>query len=106
MAVGNMRFCCRIRSQYCHCIWHDNQSGNLGFVNLEELAQSNDRVNNLLAVPIHYVDARLLSEQDAYFTYVEESLVFLNSEGRRAQGGTNRPVPVPKSLARPLLYKP
>jgi hypothetical protein len=61
---------------------------------------------NLIGVAIHYVDARFLSEQDAYFTYVEDSLVFLNSEGRRAQGESIRPVPVPKSLARPLLYKP
>jgi hypothetical protein len=99
-----MHFCRLIRNQYSHCIWHD--SGNLSFVNLEELAKSNDRVDNLLGVAIHYVDTRLLSEQDAYFTYVEDSLVFLNYEARRAQGETIRLVPVPKSLARPLLYKP
>src|ERR1700731_2664538 len=46
MAVGNMRFCCRIRSQYSHCIWHDNLSGILGFVNLDELAESNNRIDN------------------------------------------------------------
>jgi hypothetical protein len=106
LAVGNTRFCGRIRSQYTHCIWHDDLSGDLGFVNLEELAESNDRIDDLLGLTIRYVDMALLGEQDAYFGYVEESLVFVNYEGRIAQGETIPPVPAPKSLARPLLYKP
>jgi hypothetical protein len=106
MAVGNMRFCSRIRSQYAHCIWHDDLSGTLGFVNLEELAESNDRVDDLINVTIHHVDTVLLGEQDAYFTDVEKTLIFVNYEGRIAQGETIPPVSTPKSLARPLLYKP
>jgi hypothetical protein len=106
MAAGNMRFCSRIRSQYAHCLWHDDLSGNLGFVNLEELAESNDRVDNLLGVQIHYVDKALLEEQDAYFSYVEDSLIFVNYDGRIRQGETIPSVSAPKSLARPLLYKP
>lgn len=106
MAVGNMRYCARIRSQYAHCIWHDDLSGDLSFVNLEELAESDDRVLNLLGVQIHHVEKTLLEKQDAYFSYVENSLVFVNYEGRIRQGETIPPVSAPKSLARPLLYKP
>src|SRR6516162_3349233 len=37
MAVGAVRYCLKIRNQYAHCVWYDDNSGKLAFVNVEEI---------------------------------------------------------------------
>src|SRR4051795_4185228 len=36
MGIGAVRHCLKIRNQYAHCVWYDDKSGKLAFVNLEE----------------------------------------------------------------------
>ena len=38
-AIGVVRYCLKIRNQYAHWVWWDDNSGKLAFANLEDLAQ-------------------------------------------------------------------
>jgi hypothetical protein len=101
-----MKFCLRIRNCYAHSLWHDANTGYLGFVNLEELAQVPSRVTDLLSLTIRYLDISILTDQEQYLDFVDHSISFLNYEGRYRKGdlGSN-PVPAPTPHVRPLLYR-
>jgi hypothetical protein len=47
MAVGAVRYCLKIRNQYAHCVWYDDNSGKLAFVNVEEIAKDNTKLKDL-----------------------------------------------------------
>jgi len=40
-AIAGVRYCLKIRNQYAHCVWHYEDDGMLGFLELEESAKSN-----------------------------------------------------------------
>jgi hypothetical protein len=46
MGVSAVRYSLKIRNQYAHCVWYDDKSGKLAFVNLEEVAGDNARLNH------------------------------------------------------------
>ena len=106
MSIGNMRFCLKIRNQYAHCIWHDDHTGMLGFVNLEQIAESNDFIPDLsTGLTTHYVDEKLLKEQEQYFSYVIDSIRFLNYEARFLQKKiATRIAEAPKQVQRPRFH--
>jgi hypothetical protein len=104
--IANINHCREIRNQYAHCVWHGNTS-RLGFVNLEKLAKSNKRINNLGSLDIRYLDIPLLHEQEAYFDNVEKEFRYLNFQARVQLGKEkNNPFPAPTQLPRPLLCLP
>jgi hypothetical protein len=82
MAIGAVRYCLKIRNQYAHCVWYDDKSGKLAFVNLEEIAKSNKRLADLSSLTTLHVDETLLKSQEAYFVYADSLLSWLNLEGR------------------------
>jgi hypothetical protein len=52
-AITSLRYCRLIRNQYAHCRWWDDNSGQLAFANLEDLARLPSVVTNYLSlVPI------------------------------------------------------
>ena len=105
-AIDDMNYCRTIRNQYAHCIWHDDGSGQLGFVNLEEIARDNAFVPNLLGLTTRYLDIGLLRGQDNFLANVEHQLKYLNYESRKRQGTPYQNVSVAPALARPPRYKP
>ena len=107
MAIGTVRYCLKIRNQYAHCQWWDDNSGRLAFANLEEVAKLNTLVENLLELKPNHVDVPLLKKQLAYYEYAEELLTWVNLEGQRLadQSSMQKHAP-PKQLMRPPLFFP
>jgi len=107
MAIGNMRFCLKIRNQYAHCNWYDDNSGALAFVNIEELADLNVHVTDLRSLTIHHVDVPTLEAQEAYFNYTMALLHWLNLEGRVLAGSLpSHTLTNPTQMTQPLLHIP
>jgi methionyl-tRNA synthetase len=104
-AVGAVRHCLKVRNQYAHCQWYNDNSGKLAFVNLEELAQHNKRVHDLLSLKVFHVDVDLLATQEAYFVYADSLLAWINYEGRvRDKKIEVNPLTKPVPLKQPRLH--
>ncbi len=107
MAVGAVRYCLRIRNQYAHCHWWDDNSGRLAFANLEEVAKKNALLTDLAGLTTYHVDVPHLQAQLAYFDYADSLLLWANFEGRARAGKPTIPDRVfPAQLARPPLCIP
>lgn len=107
MAIGATRYCLKIRNQYAHCIWYDDNSGSLAFTNLEEIANKNVYLADMAALTIQHVDVALLKSQAAYYQYAESLLSWVNYEGRTRAGKLKlQLVDRPKQLTPPPLYNP
>lgn len=103
-AVAAVRYCLTIRNQYAHCQWHDDLTGTLAFVDMEQLAKANRIVRSLRDVGIKHLTLALLREQEAYFVHTAHCLDYLNFEGRLRRGDiTGHGVPSSKKAKRPLL---
>jgi len=107
MAVGAVRYCLRIRNQYAHCVWYDDKSGRLAFVNLEEIARENRRLKDLASLTVLHVGIALLTAQEQYFVYTDDILAWTNYEGRlRDRKIQNNPLPKPTPPIPPNLHIP
>jgi hypothetical protein len=73
-AIAAMTHCLKIRNQYAHCTWWDDNTGQLVFANLEELSKVQTQLTDLRQLGVHHVDATLLDEQETYFVYVDHYL--------------------------------
>jgi hypothetical protein len=73
--LGAMRHCLKIRNNYAHCHWAPGQDG-LFFTNLEEAA---GKANGFDTDQKH-VDLNLLSEQEAYFNYTRDLLLYFGDQ--------------------------
>jgi hypothetical protein len=107
MAIGAMRRCLRIRNQYAHCAWWNDNSGKLAFANLEDVAKGNALLKDLRSLPTYHVDVTLVSDQENYFVYVDRLLAWVNYEGR-VKAGTLRSngLTAPSQLKEPILRLP
>jgi hypothetical protein len=99
-AVEAMRHCLTIRNQYAHWVFWNDNSGELAFANLEDLAVLTTPVNDLMALGVFHVNAALVEEQEAFFDYVDRYLLWVNYEGRYRAGRMkalfpNKPTPLP-----------
>jgi hypothetical protein len=105
MAVGAVRYCLRIRNLYAHCTWWDDNSGQLAFANLEELAKENVEVTDLHGLTVHHVAVPHLEAQFAYFEYADNLLIWVIQEGNSRAGRPAFPNRVlPAALAQPPLF--
>ena len=106
-AISAVKFCLKLRNQYAHCQWHDDYGRQLGFVELEDLANDNQPVTNLGDAEIKHLDLALLQQQEAYFVYTSRLLLYLNYEGRKREGKlTSHTFSIPKKGKRPIPYNP
>lgn len=106
-AISGTRYCLKIRNQFAHCQWLEDMTGALGFVQLEELAKTNQEVTDLGSVTVEHLDLPLLESQESYFVFVRDCLRYLNFEGRvRAGKLSNQPFLMPKKGKRPDLCIP
>lgn len=104
-AIADMRYCLKIRNQFAHCHWHDDMTGRLCFIDMQEIAIPHAVITNLLSLTFHYVTTPMLEEQEAYFVYVADCLLFLNYDGRRKRGQfPSHALSLPKKMQRPPLY--
>ncbi len=107
MAIGALRYCLKIRNQYAHCVWYDDRSGKLAFVNLEEIAKENDLLTDLKDLTRFHVDIQLLMDQEDYFVYTDELLAWVNYEARHRAGKMAvQPLSKPKQISPPPLHIP
>jgi hypothetical protein len=107
MGVAAVRHCLRIRNQYAHCVWYDDHSGKLAFVNLEEIARENTRLKDLASLTVLHVDMQLLTAQEQYFVYADDIVGWTNYEGRPRDGKISpNPLKKPQSLQAPALNIP
>jgi hypothetical protein len=107
MAISAMRYCLRIRNQYAHCAWWNDNSGKLAFANLEDITKGNAFLNDLRTLPTHHVDVPILTDQENYFVYVDRFFSAINYEGR-VQSGTlkSNAIGIPAHLKRPIMCCP
>ncbi len=104
-SVSAAKYCVRIRNQYAHCIWWDDNSGNLAFANLEELAKLDDLITDLRGMSVKHVTAEILMEQLNYFEYVSDLLVWVLNEGLKNQGRQYFPIAhKPNAVNQPALF--
>jgi hypothetical protein len=107
MAIGAVRHCLKIRNQYSHCVWSDDNSGNLAFVNVEEISRDNARVVDFQSLTILHVDVPILQAQEEYFVYTDELLAWTNYEGRLGDGKIKtNPLMKPNQIRQPALHMP
>lgn len=107
MAIGDMRHCLKIRNEYAHCAWHDDYSGTLGYLNIEELAKRNRHIPDFSGLKKRNVDISLLGEQISFMEKTSERLIWINQEGRRLFGKlSNNAYSWPRQNQQPPLHTP
>jgi hypothetical protein len=106
-ALRVMRYCLKIRNQYAHWVWWDDNTGKLAFANVEDLTRYKRKIKDLGNLKAHHVDAALLQAQEAYFVYADELLLWVNYEGRFKEGklgnAKQNPLTKPKGIRLPRL---
>lgn len=100
-------WCRAIRNQYAHCAWYYTSQEGLCFTDLEQLANGATLIAALTNVK-HPVHQALLSEQEAFFKYVQKRLWWLHQEypiltGKAGQRPT-RLWSWPPAMARPRAH--
>ena len=100
-ATAAVRYCLRIRNLYAHCTWWNDNSGQLAFANLEELARETVVITDLRGLTVRHVSVPHLQSQLAYFNFADDSLIGVIQEGNRRAGkpafpNINIPAPVPQ----------
>jgi len=81
-AIDAIRHCLKMRNQYAHHHFYDNNSGKLALVNLEENAKSSHRVTDLKNLTTLYVDVPTLRAQEEYWHLTDRLIIWLNYERR------------------------
>ena len=105
MAISAVRYCMKIRNQYAHSAWWNDNSGQLAFANLEELAKLNGEVTDLHGMTVHHVSVPHLETQFAYFEYSSDLLIWVLQEANRRTGRPAFPASnQPAALAPPPLF--
>lgn len=103
-AIEAVRFCLRIRNLYAHCTWWNDNSGELAFANLEELAKLKVVVTDLRGLTVNHVNVGHLQSQFRYFEYADNMLIGVLQEGnRRANRPSHPSVVIPAAVAPPPL---
>jgi len=107
MAIGAVRHCLSARNLYAHCNWYDDNSGQLAFVNLEELAKEKALVADLTSLDIRHTDVPTLQAVERFFVYTDALLIWVNYEGRHRAGKMKaQPLPKPPAMKEPPLSLP
>ena len=103
-AIAAMRYCLKIRNKFAHSYWHNPLDG-LCYVSLEDLADTDEVVRDLMGLDFFYLDLKLLERQQTYFRYTDALLAFVNLEGQRLAGKVpSHTLRQPAQLERPPLY--
>jgi hypothetical protein len=103
IADAGIGHCVRLRNQYAHCNWADNETEGLFFADLQGAAGAEIGFE----LSFRHVDVPLLESQYAFFAYVMEWLSFLDIElGVRTKRLSTLSWPRPLELSPPPLHNP
>ena len=101
-AIGAARGCLKLRNQYAHRHWVATRTG-LWFTNLEDAATSSSGA--LPRLPLRRLSVELLRDQEAYFAYAMDCLLFLEGELKvRRRQIPSSPFEMPPKMQRPAQY--
>jgi hypothetical protein len=105
-AICDTLHCVKIRNQYAHCIWHDDNSERLAFAHMEDITAPNGPDADPANLIFSHVDVELLAHQEAFFLFVKDTLNFLNYRRRQLTGTISNAanLRVPTTVQRPLLH--
>jgi hypothetical protein len=97
----------KIRNQYAHCIWWNDNTDHLAFANLEEIAKLNDVVLDLRGMNVRHVSVPHLQTQFEYFEYTSDLLIWVLHEANKTTGRPALPSLVqPTARVQPPLHLP
>lgn len=103
-AIRAVRHCLKIRNQYAHCTWWNDNSGQLAFANLEDLAKLHVPVQDLHGLDVHHVTVPHLELQFSFFEYTDQLLFGVIQEGNRRAGRPDHPsITIPAFVAPPAI---
>ncbi len=104
--VDAIRYCLRIRNKYAHAYWHDpNQGTELCYLSLEELAKEEVFIKDLTSLMFYFIDEPLLLQQEAFFGYARDLIIYVNYEGRlRVKDTSYNPFKLPPMMTLPPFY--
>ena len=102
-AIGAVRRCLTIRNRYAHCTFWDDNTEQLAFTNLENLAKQNRHIADLRGAAPRHLNLALLQLQFGFFERADDMLVWVLQEGLTRLGKPAFPhAPVaPAALAEP-----
>ncbi len=100
--MGAVRWCTTTRNQYAHCQWVDHHDAGLFYTNLQDPAKK----STTFEYWYRHVDVPILEEQEAYFGYAADWLLYLEAEYSTKKGLIVPGFPKPKALAQPNLHNP
>ena len=103
-AIDAMRYCLKIRNQYAHCNWYDDNSGQLAYVNVEELAKEKILIEGFEKLTRHHIDPGCLGLQEQYFGDMDKLLYYANLTGQFLRGETTTRYERPAELSKPPLH--
>lgn len=102
-ALGALRYCKNLRNQYAHCHWIWYESAGLFFADLQKSAEGSEPVTHTF----HHTDEALLLEQEAFFCFTADLLVYLLNEHRIHAGILKaNPHQKPARILKPNPYNP
>ena len=105
--IAGMQHCRKIRNEFAHCNFFDDNSGSLAYLNLETNAKSNAVVRSIRTFTVHHLTAPFLQQKEEYFGYISDCLAFLNHEAQRLAGrAASNAFAMPPKMSPPPLRGP
>jgi hypothetical protein len=96
--------CKEFRNQYSHCHWLDEAGLGLFFTYLEKGAKT---PTGDIALEFFHVDVPLLEQQEAYFRYAADHLIYLQAEHLRVAGKLrSHAFAIPPEIQKPPRHNP
>lgn len=106
LMMAAVKWCLRVRNQYAHCNWADDQSpvrAGLFFTDLQASAEAESGFDHNWK----HVSPTLLRRQEAYFVYAQDWLYYVDEElALRVGKLRSHPWPKPSEQAPPPLHNP
>jgi hypothetical protein len=75
--ISDLRLCLKLRNQYAHTQWSVVAGRILAFINIEDVAGTNDSVN-VGHAPLNLINLGMLQDQERFFAEVSHNLEALN----------------------------
>lgn len=103
--ICGMRRCLKIRNQFAHGNFYDDDTGKLAVVDVEELAKQKVMIEDFTSLTVKHLTQDLLEEQEYYFLHIRVCFDYLRCEGQvRAGTLAENPFAVPEKVNLPKTH--